>query len=201
MTRIAIIAALADELGPLVRGWRRQSKGGVDLWRMHRADGEWVAACAGIGVDAAARAFAEVERLGPVDLVVSAGWAGAMSDEYAVGRAYRVSGVVDANTGERFSSADTPGNCWLVTSRRVAGRAEKLRFAADLGAGLVDMEAAGVARLAAARGAPFLCVKGISDGLGGQLPDLNRFISEGGKFLTARFVAFAVLLPWHWPAL
>jgi adenosylhomocysteine nucleosidase len=201
MTRVAIIAALADELEPLVRGWPRESRGGVDLWSMRRADGEWLAACAGIGVVAASRAFAEVERDGAVDLLVSAGWAGALSGEFAIGRAYRVSEVVDANTGERFKSATPSGTCLLATSRRVADRAEKLRLAAELGAELVDMEAAGVARLAAARGVPFFCVKGVSDGPSDRLPDFNAFISAGGGFETARFVLFAIIRPWLWPSL
>jgi len=63
------------------------------------------------------------------------------------------------------------------------------------------MEAAGVARLAKMRGIPFYCVKGISDGPSDQLPDFNSFISPDGQFKLARFVVFAVLRPWHWPAL
>jgi len=46
-----------------------------------------------------------------------------------------------------------------VTSSRVAGAGEKKRLAATYEAALVDMEAAGVARLAKMRGIPFYCVK------------------------------------------
>jgi adenosylhomocysteine nucleosidase len=88
-----------------------------------------------------------------------------------------------------------------VTSSRVAGAGEKKRLAATYEAALVDMEAAGVARLAKMRGIPFYCVKGISDGPSDQLPDFNSFISPDGQFKLARFVVFAVLRPWHWPAL
>jgi adenosylhomocysteine nucleosidase len=51
------------------------------------------------------------------------------------------------------------------------------------------------------RGIPFYCVKGVSDGYGDQLPDFNRFISLDGRFKTSRFIVFAILRPWHWPAL
>jgi len=199
VTRVAIIAAMEGELSPLVRGWRRESRGGVDLWRLVHGDGEWLAACAGIGVGAAGRAFAEAERAGPLGLAVSVGWAGALSEEFAVGRAYRVSGVIDARTGERFPAG--PGACWLVTSPGVAGREEKRRLGAAHGAGLVDMEAAGVARLAAARGVPFRCIKGVSDGPSERLPDFDAFVSAEGGFLWARFAGFALLRPWLWPAL
>jgi adenosylhomocysteine nucleosidase len=201
MTKVAIIAALAGELEPIVNGWPRESRNGVELWRRRLDSGQWVAACAGMGAGAASRAFAEIERGGPMDLVVSVGWAGALDERFAAGRAYRVSGVIDAATLERFRAATPSGECWLVTSDRVANQAEKRRLASDHGAGLVDMEAAQVARLAAARGVPFWCIKGVSDGLTDRLPDLNGFISASGGFQTARFILFAMLRPWHWPAL
>ena len=45
-----------------------------------------------------------------------------------------------------------------------------------IAAALVDMEAAAIGRLAAMRGIPFYCIKGVSDGLTDNLPDFNRFI-------------------------
>jgi adenosylhomocysteine nucleosidase len=201
MKRIAIIAAFPDELRPLVAGWRRESRDGVHLWRLSHGAVEWVAACAGVGADAATRAFAQIERLGAVDSVLSTGWAGALREDIATGRAYRVSEVVDAGTGERFRVSDRPQACLLVTSPQIAHAQEKRRLASAYAASLVDMEAAAVARLAAARGVPFRCVKGVSDALADQLPDLNGFISSDGQFHLVRFALFAMLRPWHWPAL
>ncbi len=201
MTRIAIIAAMPAELNPLVRGWRHERRNGVDLWRRRFDEGEWIAACAGAGVAAATRAFAEVEKDGPVDEVISTGWAGALREELLLGLAYDVSTVIDARTGERFVAACPQNDSWLVTSSRVAGAHEKLRLAETYEAALVDMEAAGVARLAQMRGIPFYCIKGISDGPSEQLPDFNSFISSEGQFKLARFIVFAILRPWHWPAL
>jgi adenosylhomocysteine nucleosidase len=201
MTRIAIIAAMPAELKPLTRGWRHERSNGVHFWRFRSAENEWIAACAGAGVDAATRAFAEIEKSGPIDEVISTGWAGALREEFLPGHAYDVSTIIEARTGERFVAACPPNDCCLVTSSRVAGAAEKKRLASTYEAALVDMEAAGVARLAKMRGIPFYCVKGISDGPSDQLPDFNSFISPDGQFKLARFVVFAVLRPWHWPAL
>ena len=199
MIQAAIIAALPGELKPLVRGWRRQSRPGVELWR--RGDGAWAAACAGAGTEAAGRALAEIEKDGPIGLILNLGWAGALRPEFAAGRAYGVSGVIDGRTGERYAlPARIPG-CWLVTSQQVANRPEKQRLAAAYGAGLVDMEAAGLARLAAARGVPFWCVKGVSDGDAEEIPDCNNFIAADGKFQLVRFAGFALLRPALWPAL
>jgi hypothetical protein len=36
----------------------------VELWRWKFDEGEWMAACGGAGVDAATRAFAEIEKDG-----------------------------------------------------------------------------------------------------------------------------------------
>jgi adenosylhomocysteine nucleosidase len=201
MTRIAIIAAMAGELKPLVRGWQHESRNGVDLWRISHDQVEWIAACAGAGVQAATRAFAEAEKYGPVTSVISTGWAGALSEEYKPGQAYRVSEVVDARTGERFRAVAGAAECSLVTSATVAGQAEKQRLAAAYGAGLVDMEASAIARLAAMRGIPFYCCKGVSDGFTDRLPDFNGFIAENGKFQLARFIVYVLLRPQHWPAL
>jgi adenosylhomocysteine nucleosidase len=217
MTRTAIIAAMPAELNPLTRGWRHSRTNGVDLWRWSFDDGEWIAACAGAGVQAATRAFAEIEKTGPLDQVISTGWAGALREELAPGQALDVSAVIDARTGERFLTKRAeivlevpprsqnrdlghPG-LWLVTNPKVADAHEKLRLAETYSAALVDMEASAVARLAQMRGIPFYCIKGISDGYTDQLPDFNSFISKDGHFQTARFVVFAILRPWHWPAL
>jgi hypothetical protein len=151
MTRVAIIAAMPGELKPLVLGWQHESRNGVDLWRSNFDHGEWVAACAGAGVDAATRAFVQVEKDGAISSAVSIGWAGALSEEIEAGRSYWVSGVVDARTGERFLAeefevAERDGDLpthpsdknknvakvghprlWLVTSPTVADEAEKRR--------------------------------------------------------------------------
>ncbi|MGD0802353.1 MAG: nucleoside phosphorylase [Terracidiphilus sp.] len=201
MTRTAIIAAMPAELKPLVRGWRHSRSNGVDLWCRSHADGEWIAACAGAGVHAATRAFAEVEKCGELDKVISTGWAGALREELVPGEAYDVSAVIDARTGERFVTAIPVNDCWLVTSPKVADHTEKQRLASTYEAALVDMEASVVARLAQMRGLPFYCIKGISDGYNDQLPDFNRFILPNGQFQLARFVLFALLRPWHWRAL
>ena len=202
MTRIAIISALPGELKPLVREWEHVRINGVELWQTHRNHSEWIAACAGMGQQAATRAFAVVEKSGPIDRIISAGWAGALHENLEVGKAYRAAGVVDLRTGERFlADGETEGAPWLVTSPSVAGAADKRRLAAEYGAGLVDMEAAAIARLAAMRGIPFQCVKGISDGFGENLPDFNRFISPEGQLKLSKLLIFVLLRPWCWPAL
>jgi adenosylhomocysteine nucleosidase len=201
MTRTAIISAFPGEVKPLVRGWPHGARNGVDFWAQRDSEDEWIVACAGAGQPAATRAFAAIEDGGPVDLVFSVGWAGALTQRVSTGTAHNVAGVIDVQTGERFRCDAGAGEVWLATSPKVAGEAEKRRLASAYHASLVDMEAAAIARLAAMRAIPFYCIKGVSDGLTEALPDFNRFLSADGKLQMGRLVVFAILRPWYWPAL
>jgi adenosylhomocysteine nucleosidase len=201
MTRVAIIAAMPGELKPLVQGWPHSTRGNIHFWAQRNEEEEWIAACSGAGLDAATRAFSGIEDGGPIDLVLSIGWAGALTRECAAGQAYNAAGVIDARTGERFNCEAGAGPYWLATSPRVADEPEKRRLAATYKAALVDMEAAAIARLAAMRSIPFYAIKGVSDPLNAQLPDFNRFIDAGGQFQTPKFLLFALMRPWWWPAL
>ncbi len=201
MTRVALIAALPGELKPLVSGWPHSQRNGTQFWAQRNEDEEWIAACAGMGQDAATRAFSALEDGGPIDLIFSIGWAGALTSDIPAGEAFNLAGVIDARTGERFHCDAGAGSQWLVTSSRVAGHAEKQRLASTYKASLVDMEGAAVARLAAMREIPFYCFKGVSDALDDHLPDFNRFISREGRFQTGRFVMSSLIAPKYWPAL
>jgi adenosylhomocysteine nucleosidase len=134
-------------------------------------------------------------------LVFSIGWAGALDGALLPGSAYNVAGVVDVRTGERFRCDAGAGHIWLATSPRVADPVEKRRLASAYGTGLVDMEAAAIARLAAMREIPFYCIKGVSDGIDAKLPDFNRFLTADGKLQVGPLVLFSILRPWYWPAL
>ena len=202
--RIGIIAALPGELKPLVRGWEKlpTARGsGVRMWQRPERAGrdEVIAVCAGMGAAAARRAFAAAEFRGAMDLVISAGWAGALREECMAGESYKAAEVIDVLTGERFLSGE--GTLRLVTTAHVADGDEKRRLAASYGAGLVDMEAAAVARLAQMRGIPMRCFKGVSDGLGAELPDLNPFIDVDGKMKMGKFLAYVAFRPGYWGAL
>jgi adenosylhomocysteine nucleosidase len=201
MKRIAIIAAMPGEVKSLVRGWQHERRGGVEIWTRQSDGWEWIVAYAGAGQQAATRAVAAAEQLGPLDAMVSIGWVGALAEKFVPGRAYRIAGVIDQQTGERFAAEKASDDVWLVTSPRVADEAAKSRLRATYGASLVDMEAAAVARLAAMRGIPFYAIKGVSDGVHDQLPDFNRFIEPTGEFRLMKLVLFVLPRPWFWPAL
>lgn len=200
--RIAILAALPSELKPLVRAWTRAAAPPfVSLWRHRDTDGdEIIAACAGMGANAARRAFAAAEAVGPLDLVLSVGLAGATTAGMRVGEVCAATEIIDVQTGERFHLADRGRTLRLATVARPADAGEKARLAAAYGAALVDMEAGTVARLAAMRNLPLLCLKAISDNADAILPDIGRFIDDNGQLQTARFVLHLAARPRYWRA-
>jgi adenosylhomocysteine nucleosidase len=202
--KIAIIAALPGELKPLVRNWQRVATNDrvTKKWMLtHDAD-TWIAVCAGMGADAARRAYANAALDGPLDMVLSVGWAGSLDPEVGPGTVHIPTVVIDAQTGEQFSSTQGRRQRRLVTTARVADRAEKMRLAATYrGAILVDMEAATVARLADMHSIPLLCIKGVSDAAGATLPDLNPFIDHRGQMRMVRFLAYISVRPKYWPSL
>lgn len=198
--RIGIIAALPGELKPLVRGWEKQRSGvrGLAIWKTVRGADEWIAVSSGMGSHAAIRGVAAAEFLGALDMLVSVGWAGALTPEMMVGTCYRPSLVIDVQTGERFSAPGDGPAIRLVTAPEVVNAEEKARLRDSYGGVLVDMEAATVARLAQIRGVPFLCFKAVSDGQDALLPDLNRFIDVQGQLKLPAFLAHIALRPRFW---
>ena len=193
---------MPGELRPLVREWPRTDQ----VFVGHIGAIECFAACEGMGAAAATRSFAALRAAaGDLDAVVSYGWSGAISCGVKPPEAHPVAEVVDARTGERFTT-DIPHRgpgapLRLVTLDHVATLAEKRPLAERYRASLVDMEAATVGRLARAHGLGFLCLRGISDGYTDRLPDLNPFITQKGEFRTAAFTLHAMLRPGTWAGL
>src|SRR5262252_2898822 len=140
--KVGIVAALPGELKPLVRDWKRVRPGDsrVRKWVHRRGEDEWIAVCAGMGAEAARRAFSEAERDGALEMVLSVGWAGALTEEVSAGTAHVPTMVIDALTGEQFTLTEGNRKWRLVTTPQVADSREKARLAATYpGAMLVDM--------------------------------------------------------------
>jgi adenosylhomocysteine nucleosidase len=201
--KIGIVAALPGELTPLVRLWKHhKTANGTRVWTHRTNDDVWIAACSGMGADAARRAFAAAEADGDLDIAISLGWAGALIPELQPGDALALSLIIDAQTGERFSLTESPRNLAVVTLTQVAGHQEKLRLRATYpNAAMVDMEAAVIARLAQMRGIPVACIKGVSDGVSSKLPNLNPFVDSMGRLRMGAFLSSIALRPVYWAVL
>lgn len=197
MNTIAIIAALPAELRPLVRTWQSR---GPNLWVGNIGESQAIAIAGGMGAAAAQRAVERAFAESDPTILVSYGWAGALTCAVKPPQVCVISEVIDAAKGERFTTA-SPDGYRLITLDRVAGYDEKRALATQHQAVLADMEAAAIARAAAARNLPFYCFKGISDGYLDRLPDFSRFIDADGELRMPAFLAYAALHPQYWASL
>ena len=157
-----------------------------------------VVAVGGIGRQAAHRSTEAVIRRFSPALIVSAGIAGALTTAWKVGDVLRARDVVDADSAERFSAGGSEGT--VVTASAVSGPAEKEHLAKLWKADVVDMEAAAVARTAKVNGVQFGTIKAVSDELNFEMPPVDRFVNDAGKFETLRFATFLAAHAGWWKA-
>jgi len=199
MSKIAIVAALEREIGPLVKNFNRVERE-YDKRRFRFFERrEIVVVCGGIGPEAARRAANAVIALYAPSLLLSAGFAGALEASLRVGDILLPATVLNASDGSRIEIEDAKAQGTLVSFMAVAGAAQKAKLAQAYAAQAVDMEAAAVAAAACAKGIAFRAVKVISDDLDFEMPEMARFIDSQGGFKPANFALFAALRPWLWP--
>lgn len=196
-TRIAIITALERELQPLIRGWnttelRFQGR----TWRIYQRD-DVIAAAGGIGAKAAEITARGIVNQYHPELLISAGFAGALIRSLKVASVITPNVIVDAATGNEYR-CETGGGI-LVTAGEIASGDSRQELVEKFHGLAVDMEAAAVAEVAQTARIGFRCVKAISDEAHFSLPPMNRFVGTDGHFQTGKFMAFAAMRPWIWP--
>jgi adenosylhomocysteine nucleosidase len=193
---LAIVAALDREVSSLVKHWRiREEKYSGRSFRFYENENA-VLVCGGIGPEAARRAAEAVIALYKPDTICSAGFAGAADPNSKVGDILIPRRVIDSSDG---SSTDTgTGEGILVSFTAIADPQQKAKLRTAFNADAIDMEAAAVAKAAAAHGIRFAAVKSISDPSDFALPALDKFIAADGTFNARRFALFALSRPWLW---
>lgn len=194
---VAVIVALPRELEGLVRGLKPDAslvREGIFLYRTERT----LFVAAGMGAARVSVAFGKALAEAQIREVISVGLAGACLPDVLPGSAQEASVVIDAPTGERYRTAFTGGTSVLVSETGITSGDGKARLAATYGAAMVDMEAATLARLAAAHGLGFRALKGISDGPGFDMSFLDGFAGKRGEFRTAAFALYAMARPGLW---
>ncbi|MBW4037688.1 MAG: phosphorylase [Acidobacteria bacterium] len=195
----AIIAALPREVAALIRGTPPDPallRSGVHLHRLPSA----IVVTAGMGAARAAIAVQAALAAGSITTLISAGLAGSCTPALTPGSAAEATLVIDARTGERFTTAspNPAATITLATAAAIASIQEKSRLAATYNASLVDMEAATVARLAAAHNVAFRAIKAVSDAHDFELASLSEFEGKHGTFRTAAFALHTALRPADW---
>jgi adenosylhomocysteine nucleosidase len=197
--KVAIISALDRELAPLLKKWQRgllQAEGRVfPIWK---SEGVVYVPC-GMGAEHARTAARLLVAREKPSMIVSAGFAGALTRMLTVGEVITPGTVIDAQTGKNYELGFGTGV--LVTVPVVADEAAKKGFAKQFRADAVDMEAAAVAQTANEHGVVFCAVKAISDELGFAMPPFNAYINGDGSLAVERFAAHVAVRPGYWPSL
>jgi nucleoside phosphorylase len=196
--RVGIVAALAREVDSLVRG-KRPTRVIAEGRRIavYETD-SWVAACGGIGREAAqASAEVLVEKY-KVNTLMSCGLSGALIPQLKLPQTFIAGRVIDAASTREWSNP--AGAVTLVSAASILGPAAKRELASKFSAQAVDMEAAAVAEVAEQAGIPFVALKSISDELDFPLPPLQRFVKADGSLAMGRLLVFLLFHPGQWPA-
>lgn len=196
LTKVAIVAALKREVKPLIKWWsgveREYSGRPYEFFESNHL----VLVCAGIGSEAARRAAEAVIAIYAPELIISAGFAGALEASLKVGNSFVPHHIIDAADGSAYETERGSGT--LVSFGSIATAGQKAKLGAAYAAQAVDMEAAAIARAAHVYGIGFACVKAISDDQDFDMPDMDRFVNDG-QFSTSRFLAHSIARPWLWP--
>jgi adenosylhomocysteine nucleosidase len=180
-------------------------------------------ALAGMGISAAARAAEDLARA-PVQALVSFGMAGGLDPALTAGTVCLPDMVVAADgsatpTAKDWAAtvAQTFRRHWVVRGGRLISVSEPVATAEGkaalfrkTGAQAVDMESAGIARVAAAAGLPFLVLRVITDTADDSLPTavltamrekkLRYAGVLGGVLMTPREIPDVVRLAWRYRA-
>lgn len=145
----------------------------------------------------AAQAIEENRRL---DALISYGFCGALDPALGVNDVVVASGVecgagiLACHLAQRQAGMPPPQR--LISTDHVVGTAREKAELRKSGAGVVEMEAAGVASHAQQRGIPFYCIRVVTDSASEEFPiDFNRVRDAEGRFSRLKIMARAARNP------
>lgn len=203
---LVFVAAEEREFRGLMRFLEdvRAVRGRIDFLRTAKLNGRGVVIAAnGQGPGLARIAIEEAEKVEEteVEALISTGYCGALDATLKAADIFVASSVNGEPCLQPRSQRAFRSGPLMSVDRVVGGAAEKSALRAS-GAIAVEMEAAAVWEAAEARGAPFYCIRVISDEAAQDLPlDFNRFRSPDGHISKAKIVAGVLQHPGRIPAL
>jgi len=198
--RIGIISAMEREVAPFISRWSAVRIRQTPFTMRCDTSGETAYLASGIGPEPGIAATEALVTAFKPDVLVSAGFAGALVSERRVGAEILAGVVVDGTTGESFRT-ESRSSSRIVSSGFIANRNAKLELHARFEAEAVDMEGAAVGSVAKRHGIPFYAVKTISDELDFPMLPFGCFVDRHGKFRTAEFLGHVSIRPTYWPGL
>lgn len=163
----------------------------------------------GIGKEKTRRALDWLHQPSPTDslrpdLVVSAGFGGALDPALRVGEVVQAGQVVDEQGNAwttQVAFSEQPALRFLTSTRMIASAAEKARLLMEHAAPVVDMESAEAARFCAELDLPLVCLRGISDDAVTELSPWLIPLLSGGRVAAGRLIWTVCRRPYLVPQL
>src|ERR1041385_6281037 len=166
---IAVTFALPSESSEFLRRLRDRTgtqRNGVRILRGRMDDRTIEVLHTGVGEQVCRQRIEQLLRDQQFDLLISAGFAGALSDELKVGDLLLAKNFSTIDLNERalaFSSLPIHMGDLLTASALIDSSDERNRIARTSGAAAVDMETEFIARACAEHGVPLLSLRVITD--------------------------------------
>ncbi|GAM11421.1 5'-methylthioadenosine/S-adenosylhomocysteine nucleosidase [Geobacter sp. OR-1] len=224
MQRIGLIAAMQEEIRPLLRQVKVLSREKVGGHHIYRLDAWGQSIClveSGMGPDNAAAATRLLIDTARPDRIVNFGFAGSLTPDLSVGDVVCAERLLFLH-GRLFSeqhglNGDSPGSCpevretcgipvigaAFVTTRKITSKKE---IAGLLPTGIrkavVEMETSAVAQVANSHLIPLTAIRSISDSFDDELSfSLDEFCDKNLNLQTWRVMLTIAKKPWIMPQL
>lgn len=183
---LAILFALREELKPLLREFKTESKLEVrpaTIWKGHWKDFPLVLVQTGIGMDRARRATQKLLEYFQPHHVLSAGYAGGLQPGLRVGSIVTVREV--SNELNHSRTLDSQGNGHLLTVQKPLMNIVEKQAAGEKGFTVVDMETYAEVEVLQERDIPCSALRVVFDPLGEPLgfaePSLTKSLWKDPK--------------------
>lgn len=224
MATIGLIAAMPDEIRPLLRlakPWERSCSGRFLLWRLRTGDVDLCLVESGMGIDRAAAATEVLVAVASPAVIVSFGFGGAALPglgvgDLVVGTSCWLAGpqglilrrgidrtLAEGLAGELVRRFGGIARGEIVTSPRILRKrdlAQVLPVGMDFP--VLDMETAAVAETCHRHGIPLVALRAISDAAGEELAfSLDEFTDSEMAIRPLKVLATIARKPWIIPQL
>lgn len=187
---IAIVAATEQELAQYLKGFKGGNEKRIGSVRiMDYTDSGYpvVVAISGVGIKRAVYAVRTLTQNYNVDVIISAGFCGALTESLKPGDVVIGKWVRDAGSDRKInlihSFKEIPYGYvkgGILTCRHFINLSEdKISLGIETSAYCVDMETMGIAATAAESGIGVIAMRAVSDGLSSDLPSMGRIYGKG----------------------
>jgi len=207
MANICIICAIKQETAPLLQRFPAKKTAclaGLSAWRFQTGGHSVTLIQSGIGGSNAAKAAAAAVALTP-EIIISAGFCGALKGEVAVGELFLAEKLYDYAAGTLTAGTDPDSELNVLLGTRLkkatfittTGIAKKTHLYALLpdptAAHMLEMESSNVAAVCRANGIRFIAIRSVSDTAEQDPGDLFQLICDNECNIRINKVALALI--------